>query len=84
MSLHFSPWVGLVLGILLGWVMEWLLELFSWRLRRLACQRRLAEVEALLNERATQVKNVTAHITSLKADLADLRSRTAPTASQGG
>jgi predicted flap endonuclease-1-like 5' DNA nuclease len=84
MSLHFTPWVALVLGLLAGWVLEWLLELFLLRRRRLACQLRLAEAEAQLKARDTDLQGIRAHIASLETDLAGRRARISAAAAATG
>jgi predicted flap endonuclease-1-like 5' DNA nuclease len=66
---NLNPWLALLLGILIGWLLEWLLELWFFRRRRLACQRRLAQVEADLRTKEIELRNARAHADSLQADL---------------
>jgi predicted flap endonuclease-1-like 5' DNA nuclease len=73
MSLHFNPWVALVLGILIGWLLEWLLELWYFRRQRLECQRRLADVEAQLKTRDDELRGAHAQVASLEADVQGLK-----------
>lgn len=74
MYLQFTPWVAFVLGLLLGWLLEWLLELWSFRRRRLACQQRLASLEAELSVRKADVRTAADRIEALQAELAAWRS----------
>ncbi len=73
MHLQFTPWVALVLGLLLGWLLEWLFELFRFRRSRLACQQRLASLEAELAARKADVRTASDRIQTLQADLAAWR-----------
>ena len=67
-----NPWVALVLGILIGWLLEWLVELFFFRRERLACQRRLGELEAQLLARDGQLRAANARINDLEIDASRL------------
>lgn len=69
MTLDFSPWVALILGILIGWLLGWFLDLFFDRRRRAEDERRRAELEELRRLRDLEVTS--APVVAIRSDVPD-------------
>ena len=52
---NLNPWVALVLGILIGWLLEWVWELLFSRKQRMEDKVRLADFEAQLKTRDSEL-----------------------------
>ena len=52
---NLNPWVALVLGILIGWLLEWVWELLFSRKQRMEDKVRLADFEARLKTRDSEL-----------------------------
>jgi hypothetical protein len=68
MTLDFSPWVALILGILIGWLFGWFLDLFFDRRRHAEDERRRAELAELQRLRSLEPANPPA-VVVLRSDI---------------
>ena len=78
MSLNLNPWVALVLGVLIGWLLMWLWELLFSRKERMENRVRLADAEAQLKTRDSELEAERTRSAALEADLASAQTAAPP------